>query len=188
MKDSLCSLPSLTLPVPDDEFLLQTDASGVGLGAVLSVVRDGVELPVAFYSKKLLPRERSYSASELEGLAVVASVHHFQPYLITHPFTVETDHRALTFLTTAQHKNGRLARWAMKLQPYHFNVRYRPGKLNANADVMSRLFEEDNDFVSPHPVFRQQEGGGDVRMSLPQAARLPNMELQETALKPLQTV
>ena len=115
MKDVLCNLPSLTLPVPADEFLLQTDASGVGLGAVLSVVRKGEELPVAFYSKKLLPRERRYSASELEGLAVVAAVQHFQPYLITHPFTVETDHRALVFLTSAQHKNGRLARWAMKL-------------------------------------------------------------------------
>ena len=130
LQDVLCSLPSLTLPVPADEFLLQTDASGVGLGAVLSVVRNEVELPVAFFSKKLLPRERRYSASELEGLAVVVAVQHFQPYLITHPFTVETDHKALVFLGTAQHKNGRLARWAMKLQPYSFTIRYRKGALN----------------------------------------------------------
>ena len=160
LKDVLCNLPSLTLPVPADEFLLQTDASGVGLGAVLSVVRKGEELPVAFYSKKLLPRERQYSASELEGLAVVAAVQHFQPYLITHPFTVETDHRALVFLTSAQHKNGRLARWAMKLQPYSFTVRYRPGSLNVNADVLSRGFEEFMDSESPPLVFRQPEGGG----------------------------
>ena len=66
LKDVLCSLPSLTLPVPKNEFLLQTDASGVGLGAVLSVLRDGEELPVAFYSRKLQPRERRYSATELE--------------------------------------------------------------------------------------------------------------------------
>ena len=51
-------LPSLTLPLPSDEFVLQTDASGVGLGAVLGVSRDGEELPVAFYSRKLQPRER----------------------------------------------------------------------------------------------------------------------------------
>ena len=181
MKDVLCNLPSLTLPVPADEFLLQTDASGVGLGAVLSVVRKGEELSVAFYSKKLLPRERRYSASELEGLAVVAAVQHFQPYLITHPFTVETDHRALVFLTSAQHKNGRLARWAMKLQPYSFTVRYRPGSLNANADVLSRVFEDTMDTESPPRVFRQPEGGGgDVMRSPPLETRPPNMGIAQT--------
>ena len=143
VKDALCVVPSLTLPVPTDEFLLQTDASGVGLGAVLSVVRDEVELPVAFFSKKLLPRERAYSASELEGLAVVTAVGHFQPYLITHPFVVETDHHALTFLATAQHQNNRLARWALKLQQYSFSVRYRKGSLHLNADALSRLSMED---------------------------------------------
>ena len=173
LRDVLCGMPSLTLPVPTDNFLLQTDASGVGLGAVLSVVRGEEELPVAFYSKKLQPRERRYSASELEGLAVVAAVHHFQPYLISHPFIIETDHRALVFLGTAQHQNGRLARWAMKLQPYTFTIRYRPGALNSNADVLSRLFEEEMD--SPAPVFRQAQGGGDVMRS-PHQNRPPNME------------
>ena len=143
IKSALCVVPSLTLPVPTDNFLLQTDASGVGLGAVLSVIRDDVELPVAFFSKKLLPRERAYSAPELEGLAVVAAVGHFQPYLITHPFVVETDHHAHTFLATAQHQNNRLARWALKLQPYTFSVRYRKGSLHLNADALSRLSMED---------------------------------------------
>ena len=173
LQSVLCSLPSLTLPVPTDKFLLQTDASGVGLGAVLSVVRGGVELPVAFYSKKLLPRERRYSASELEGLAVVAAVNHFQPYLITHEFVIETDHRALTFLGTAQHQNGRLARWAMKLQPYSFSIRYRPGAMNTNADVLSRLYEDvsEEEEISLPCVSHQIEGGGggDVMESPPDA-------------------
>ena len=163
LQSVLCSLPSLTLPVPTDKFLLQTDASGMGLGAVLSVVRGGVELPVAFYSKKFLPRERRYSASELEGLAVVAAVNHFQPYLITHEFVIETDHRALTFLGTAQHQNGRLARWAMKLQPYSFSIRYRPGAMNTNADVLSRLYEdvsEEEEISLPCVSHQIQWGGG----------------------------
>ena len=146
----LCSLPSLILPIPRDEFLLQTDASGVGLGAVLSVVRDREEFPVAFWSRKLQHRERRYSATELEGLAVVAAVSHFDAYLVTHPFSVETDHRALTFLNTAKHSNGRLARWAMKLQPYTFKIRYRPGLQNENADALSRLFGEE-EAVPPRP-------------------------------------
>ena len=164
LKQVLCSIPALTLPVPEDEFLLQTDASGVGLGAVLSVVRNGAELPVAFWSKKLLPRERNYSASELEGLAVVAAVHHFHPYLITHPFTLETDHRALVFLDSAQHRNGRLARWALKLQPYAFTIRYRKGSLNANADALSRLFEEDVAVASTPELLSSNGGGGGGEM------------------------
>ena len=139
----LCNVPSLTLPVPTDSFVLQTDASGVGLGAVLSVLRQDVEYPVAFYSKKLLPRERRYSASELEALAVVVAVGHFEAYLITHPFTVVTDHKALTFLNSAHHRNGRLARWAMKLQPFSFDIRYRPGSQHVNADALSRMFLDD---------------------------------------------
>ena len=63
LKDSLCAIPTLTLPLPSDSFVLQTDASQVGVGAVLSVQRDGEEWPVAFYSRKLQPRERRYSAT-----------------------------------------------------------------------------------------------------------------------------
>ena len=173
LKSVLCSVPTLTLPVPTDSFVLQTDASGVGLGAVLSVVRQEVEYPVAFYSKKLLPRERKYSASELEALAVVVAVGHFEAYLITHPFTIVTDHKALTFLNSAQHRNGRLARWAIKLQPFTFSIRYRPGSLHINADVLSRMFCEDPSSGMPDApttpeTFGQAEGGGDVMESSPQ--------------------
>ena len=132
LKTCLCSIPSLTLPLASYNFVLQTDASQVGLGVVFSVQSDEEEWPVAFYSWKLQPRERKYSATELEGLAVVAAVDHFNSYLNTHPFVVETDHRALVFMNSARHTNGRLARWAMKLQPYSFQVRYRPGPSNAN--------------------------------------------------------
>ena len=160
LKDRLCSIPSLTLPLASDNFVLQTDASQVGLGAVLSVQRGGEELPVAFFSRKLQPRERRYSTTELEGLVVVAAVDHFNPYLITHPFVVETDHRALVFLNTAQHTNGRLARWAMRWQPYSFQIGYRPGSCNTNADALSRLVEED---ASSSDGLQPFEEGGDVR-------------------------
>ena len=184
LKSVLCSVPTLTLPIISDSFILQTDASGVGLGAVLSVVREDVEYPVAFFSKKLLPRERRYSASELEGLAVVAAVLHFEGYLITHPFTVVTDHKALTFLHTAHHQNSRLARWAMKLQPFTFDIRYRPGSQHVNADVLSRMFSDDplsrmpeapavHGGPRPLPVSPTDEGGGDVMESPTLAAAAP---------------
>ena len=160
LKHALCSLPSLTLPTSRDNFLLQTDASGVGLGAVLSVVRDGEELPVAFWSRKLQPRERRYGATELEGLAVVAAVNHFDAYLVTHPFSIETDHRALMFLNSARHSNGRLARWAIQLQPYSFKIRYRPGSENDSADVLSRMCEEEEDLPLLRPSVN--DGGGEM--------------------------
>lgn len=87
LKQALCHLPSLTIPTQEDSFLLQTDASAVGIGAVLSVTRDDAEKPVAFYSRKMLPREQRYSATEAEGLAVVEAVDHFAVYLIGRPFS-----------------------------------------------------------------------------------------------------
>ena len=186
LKNMLCAVPALTLPTVGDEFLLQTDASGVGVGAVLNVIRNKEELPVAFYSRKLLPRERCYAATELEGLAVVDSILHFDAYLATHPFTLETDHRALLFLNSAKQANGRLARWALKLQPFSFSIKYKPGVEHCNADTLSRLFPEDPPsrmpdapaaFEGTHdgspPVSPTAEVGGDVMESPSTAAAAP---------------
>ena len=155
LKCVLCDVPSLTLPTIQDEFLLQTDASGRGVGAILSVRREGQEYPVAYFSRKLKDREQRYSATELEGLAVVAAVQHFDSYLVSHPFTIETDHRALIFMNSSRHTNGRLARWALALQPYTFVISYRTGSSNANADVLSRCFEEEPATVT---ILTQEEG------------------------------
>ena len=97
---TLCSHHMLCLPREDDTFVLQTDASYIGIGAVLSVMRDGEERPVSYFSKKLLPAERNYSASELECLAVVRAADHFAVHLLgPNHFTLVTDHRALKALS-----------------------------------------------------------------------------------------
>ena len=134
----LCLLPSLILPNPLDELVLQTDASSIGIGAVLNVQREGNELPVAFYSRKPMPSERWYGATELQGLAVVDAVEHFSAYLVGQEFTVETDHKALTFLHSTKYLNARLARRALRLQTFSFTIRYQPGPDNINADTFSR--------------------------------------------------
>ena len=126
-----------------DNFVLQTDASSTGVGAVLNVRREDVDYPVAYYSRKLQPRERRYAATELEGLAVVDAVQHFSPYLVSKPFIIETDHKALTSIQTARHENARIARWAYKLQPFSFSVIYRTGAANSNADALSRQYDEE---------------------------------------------
>ena len=88
----------LTVPSSEDLFILHTDASGAGIGATLNVVRDGVELPVAFYSKQLQGAQHRYSATELEGLAMFKSINFFAHFLWGKHFEVVTDHSALVQL------------------------------------------------------------------------------------------
>ena len=95
-----------------------------------------------------------YGATEPEGLAVVGAVEHFAPYLITRKFVLETDHRALTFMDSSRHTNGRLARWALQLQPFEFDIRYRQWKTNGNADALPCASSDD---------LWSTEGVGDVR-------------------------
>ena len=89
--------------------LLQMDASDYAVGAVLSQVdAEGLEHPVSFVSQKLLPHETQYATIEKECLAVKLGVQHFAVYLTGHPFSVQTNHRALKWLNTMQEQNGRL--------------------------------------------------------------------------------
>ncbi len=95
LKDLLVTAPVLAYPRfgPDAEFTLETDASGVGLGAVLSQKQEDDQLhPIAYASLALDPNERNYAITELETLAVVWAARKFRPYLLGHHTTVLTDH------------------------------------------------------------------------------------------------
>lgn len=104
LKSLLIAAPLLTFPRFDEPFLLETDASGAGLGAVLAQTQaDGTVRPIAYAGRSLQPHERNYGVTELEGLGVVWAVKHFRPYLYGHPCTVYTDHEALkSLLNTPQ--------------------------------------------------------------------------------------
>lgn len=139
LKARLCSAPVLAYPDWDKEFLLHTDASHTGIGAVLSQEDShGVEHPIAFASRALTPTERRYDTRERECLAILWSIEHFRHYLLGKHFTVFTDHQTLTWLFTAE-KPERVARWRVRLSPFHFDIKYRAGASNANADGLSRL-------------------------------------------------
>ncbi len=113
---SLCNRVVLYVPLLSDEFVLYCDASGCGLGACLQVLRDGVELPVAFYSKQLRGAEKRYTVTELETLAI-ATVEHFNVYVERASVKVYTDNRACEALRRSRSSlNPRLRRWADKLQ------------------------------------------------------------------------
>ena len=113
LRDTLCKHTQLTIPSPEDSFILATDASGQGIGAVLSVTRSGVDLPVAYFSRKLTGPEQNYAITEFECLALVKAVEHFTYYLVGKHFTVTTDHKTLEALQTSKCLTGQLARWAL---------------------------------------------------------------------------
>ena len=120
LRDTLCTHSELTIPSPEDTFVLSTDASGSGIGAVLSVSRSGKYLPVAYFSRKLIGPEANYEVTELECLAVIKAVEHFSHYLVGNHFVIKTDHKALESLRSSKRLNGRLARWALALQYLNF--------------------------------------------------------------------
>ena len=139
LKQALCSNPVLRGPNFDLRFYLQTDASERGIGTVLSQVdSNGKDHPVAFFSKKLLPREQRYSTIEKECLAIKKGIQVFRTYLMGRPFTILTDHRSLEWLDRLKDTNSRLSRWSLFLQEYNYSIVYRPGSANANADGLSR--------------------------------------------------
>ena len=141
LKEHLIRKPILQYPDFNLPFVLFTDASKTGLGAVLSQKKDGKEYVVAYASRTTNKAEENYSITDLECLAVVWAIRHFQHYLFR-PFVVITDHAALKWLQTSKMPKGRRARWIMELQQYHFSIEHQPGKTNANADALSRMYEE----------------------------------------------
>ncbi len=168
--NELCNHVCLYVPCVDDVFMLECDASSTGIGAVLSVVRDGEQLPVAFFSRQLHGAQARYSAQELEGLAVFEAVRHFAYFLYGRKFTVITDHKGLLNLRTGRQENRRLYNWALKLSEYDFEMVYRAGKLNIVADELSRCHADGDVCDEVTPSF---EEGGDVG---PQRACKPTFE------------
>ncbi|MGH0182302.1 UNVERIFIED_CONTAM: hypothetical protein FKN15_008743 [Acipenser sinensis] len=138
LKKALCSEPVLTSPDFTKPFIVQTDASEVGLGAVLCQETGGEEHPILYISRKLFPREMRYSTIEKECLAIKWALETLRYYLLGSTFTLVTDHHPLTWINRMKDKNARIARWYLALQPYHFQVNHRAGSKHQNADHLSR--------------------------------------------------
>ena len=140
LKQLLSEKPVVVLPDFAKQFVIRSDASGAGIGAVLMQEGDdGFLHPVLYASRKLLDREVRYSTIERECLALVWAVDKFHRYIFGREFLVETDHNPLTFLKKSKTTNGRLMRWALSLQDYTFTVIPISGSVNFEADVLSRM-------------------------------------------------
>ena len=145
VKKMLCSAPLLVHFDLRKLVVVHCDASEYGLGVVLShIMKDGSERPVSFGSRTLSLAERNYSTIEKEGLALVFAVQKFHQYLYGNRFCMYTDHKPLLglFAETAAlptRAASRVIRWALLLSAYNFELKYREGSKNGNADCLSRL-------------------------------------------------
>ena len=139
LKDRIQSTPVLVFPDFDKPFLLETDASKEGLGAVLSQKQDdGHYHPITFGSLFLMPSEKNYHSSKLEFLALKWSVtEHFKEYLTYTPFVVRTDNNPLMYVLTTPNLDATGYRWVGILASFEFTLEYQKGADNGAADTLS---------------------------------------------------
>ena len=141
--DALVSPPVMAFPDHDQPFIVHTDASNEGLGAVLYQELKGKMRVIAYGSRTLTPAERNYHlhSGKLEFLALKWAVtEKFCDYLFYSPFfTVYTDNNPLTYVLSSARLNATGHRWVAELADFHFTIKYRPGRNNADADTLSRM-------------------------------------------------
>jgi ribonuclease HI len=138
LKCALLLAPTLSHDEEDGNLELRTDASTLGLGAVLSLKRETEEQPIIFISRKLTPAETHYHSNELECLALIWSLEKLRSYLIGRKFCVFTDSNALKWLYSKRVLQGKFARWIMALQEFQLTVKHIKGSENVVADALSR--------------------------------------------------
>ena len=139
LKHHMTSAPILGFADYSLPFILQTDASGTGLGVVLSQIQDGHERVISYGSRSLNQAESRYPAHKLELLAIKWSItDKFRDYLFGNKFTVMTDNNPLVYITTSAKLDATGQRWVAALSQFNFSIKYKPGKNNAAADALSR--------------------------------------------------
>ena len=148
IKEKLCSKPILAFADYNLPFFLTTDASSLGLGAVLYQKQDGVDKVIAYASRGLRPTEKNYPAHKLEFLALKwAITDKYHDYLYGNTFDVYTDNNPLTYVLSKAKLDATGHRWLAALSAYNFTINYKPGKSNSDADGLSRRPQIFSDMV-----------------------------------------
>ncbi|GJY42186.1 retrotransposon-related protein [Tanacetum coccineum] len=135
LKQAMISAPVLSLPNFDQPFIVETDASGVGLGAVLQ--QNGH--PIAYLSKTLSAKHQALSTYEKEFLAVLLALEKWRGYLLDRHFVIKTDHYSLKYLLDQRITTPTQMKWLPKLMGFDYEVTYKKGSENIAADALSRV-------------------------------------------------
>ncbi|KEP45888.1 putative Transposon Tf2-1 polyprotein, partial [Rhizoctonia solani 123E] len=161
IKRAICSEPVLQHPNPDKPYFLETDASGVAMGAVLSQQQEDERLhPVSYMSKSFTDAEKNYNTHDKELLAIIKALEHWRIFLegTEKPITVFMDHRNLEYWQKSRNFNWRHAQWHLLLANFTFHIHYQPGKQSGKPDALSRRsdhsdIEEPPQIMLPTEIF-----------------------------------
>lgn len=137
----MISEPVLANPDYSKPFIIQTDASDLGMGGVLVQGEGANERVIAYASSKFSAAQKNYMTTERECLAVITAIEKFRPYIDGVKFTVVTDHASLLWLKNIKDPTGRLCRWSLRLQAFDFEFVHRKGKNMVVADALSRAID-----------------------------------------------
>uniref|UniRef100_A0A8D0AQG0 Reverse transcriptase n=1 Tax=Sander lucioperca TaxID=283035 RepID=A0A8D0AQG0_SANLU len=186
LKDRFSSAPILVQPDSSSQFVVEVDASNVGVGAVLSQrsAGDNKLHPCAFFSKKLSPAERNCDVGNRELLAVKLALEEWRHWLegAVVPFLVWTDHKNLAYIQTAKRLNSRQARWALFFGQFNFSLTYRPGSKNVKPDALSRQFWRNPSLPTPSSLVPAWWLGSRLQVFLPSWSGSYSLPHPETLL------
>ncbi len=179
LKKAFTTAPVLHHWEPDRQITVETDASDYAIAGILSITSDSGELhPIAFHSRTLSGAELNYDTHDKELLAIYEAFKTWRHYLEGSgtPVDVVTDHKNLEYFSTTKLLTRRQARWSEYLSQFNMVIRFRPGKLGAKPDALTRRWdvypkEGDSDYsvVNPHnfrPVFTQEQLASSLRATI----------------------
>ena len=138
LKTKLVSAPILAMPRDNGDFVLDVDASGTGMGAILQQKQDGILRVIAYASRTFNRQEANYCITRREMLAAVYGLKQYRQYLLGRRFTLRSDHAALTYLRSTVEPVGQQARWLNFFEEFDFELVHRAGQSHQNADGLSR--------------------------------------------------
>lgn len=152
LKNALITAPVLALPNFSLPFILETDASGTGIGAV--ILQEG--RAVAYYSSALCPRNAALSTYEKEALAIVEALKRWRHYFLGSKLVIKTDQQSLKFITEQKISEGIQHKLLMKLLEFDFTIQYKKGITNKVADALSRKFQQIFSMSQAVPLWAQE--------------------------------